>query len=712
MNAGQRFLARLQDQRWRVVKAYESSDCAPAALATLALFYGNDVGVAKVRSLMRTSLQGTSIHEIEEAAPALGFDVNYSFSRERDLQSIQSPSIALCQGSRGSHFVVVFAVRQGEVVVGDPSHGVILMKPFAFREVWTGHRLAIFPNVSMRRSRARLAGYWQVLLSAHSRSLCWAILMSTFATAASLGLSLSAKRVIDAEGQNSRGMLLSAIALSFCVTATKAYFQYLRQVAVAAVGTATERDLAERLITRIFRLQLRFVANRTVGDILSRVADISTVRATLCGAGLVIAIDLTTLTVGVMWLAWLSPMVALVVLAGSIAVVAAGVVVRRRLRECQQVVRDAAAKVLGRLHEAFLSIRIIKSSRAEGREIRRALHGYSAALDAQLLSARITAVTQSVSGAVSSLSVILVIVLVAMTRREYLSAGDIVFFYSAALLIIGASEHLATLVAQTEDGNVALERLHSILDESLEIEPDDTAAGMFSIVTPERVIECDAISFAYHGVPVLAELDLVVRTGERLAIKGPSGVGKSTVAALMAGLYSPQSGEIRFFGSAISQVELRRHAAIAFQDAMLMSGSVIDNIRLGDEQLSDALLTEIVEVCCLEFVESLPNGFQYQVGHVGSALSSGQRQRVALARALAKRPRLLILDEATSHLDEDTEQRVMRNILKMTQAPAGIVIISHRASVWSLADRVLQLDLTVESGDRKFSRKPFVEGVS
>ena len=207
-------------------------------------------------------------------------------------------------------------------------------------------------------------------------------------------------------------------------------------------------------------------------------------------------------------------------------------------------------------------------------------------------------------------------------------------------------------------------------------------------------LDVDRVTFAYGERDVLRDLTLQIRPGRQLAVVGPNGAGKTTLLRLLLGLYRPQHGVIRAGGveyGELDMVALRHEMGIVLQDPLIFHGSIDDNVRAGRSEITDAAVTQaLTAATATEFIERLPEGRDTVVGDEGENLSGGQRQRLAIARALVGRPRVLLLDEPTTHLDDDAVRRLLHNLRVQPDSPA-VVVISHDPHVAELSDDVVYL---------------------
>jgi ATP-binding cassette subfamily B protein len=274
-----------------------------------------------------------------------------------------------------------------------------------------------------------------------------------------------------------------------------------------------------------------------------------------------------------------------------------------------------------------------------------------------------------------------------------LELGYIVAFNSYVLMLIWPLRMAGMLVAQASRSSAAAGRLDAILATDPEVVDEP---GARDLPPGPGEISFDGVGFGYRGGrPILADLDVVIRGGEAVAVVGPTGSGKTTVARLVPRFYDVDEGRVLLDGVDVRDVKvhaLRRNIGIVFEDTFLFSDTVRDNIAFADPQ---APMEDVRRAARLagadEFIEDMPDGYETVVGEQGYSLSGGQRQRLAIARAVLADPRVLILDDATSSVDP-TKEHEIRSALREVMSGRTTLIIAHRPATIALADRVILLD--------------------
>jgi len=274
-----------------------------------------------------------------------------------------------------------------------------------------------------------------------------------------------------------------------------------------------------------------------------------------------------------------------------------------------------------------------------------------------------------------------------------LSLGDLVMFLAYLLMLLGPLAILAQSAATLQNGLSGLDRILDLLDE-----PTEMSSGRFRLIKSDVAgrVTLEEVSFSYPGSDdfALQDVDLDIRAGETIALVGPSGSGKTTLCNLIARFYEPTSGRILLDGANVADIEIgsyRNLTGIVDQDVFLFDGTIAENIAYGNRNATEAdVRTASVLANATEFIEPLANGFDTLIGERGVKLSGGQRQRLAIARAVLANPRILILDEATSNLDTESELKIQNSLTALMESRTAVVI-AHRLSTIAHADRIVVL---------------------
>ena len=495
----------------------------------------------------------------------------------------------------------------------------------------------------------------------------------------------------------SLGSLNTIVLVLLLIFLVQAVFNFLRTYLLALTGEGVVADLRSGLYTHLLGLPLRFFENRKTGEITSRLtSDIATVQGAV-STSLAQLVNQSVLLLGSVILLFVTNLrLTLVMLAVVPVVVLAAAFFGRKLRRISTRFQDLVADANASAEEAISGMQVVKSFTAEALEAGR----YREQVRASYQVARSRAAFRAffVAGIFFAMFSAISVVLWYGGRLVFagtFSAGDLAKFLLYTLFVAGAVGSLTGLYSQFLEALGASKRIFELLDTVSDL-PETANPVSLNGVSGE--VRFEDVSFHYGDrgdEPVLKKISLEARAGEVLALVGPSGAGKSTLVALIPRFYDPVDGRILLDGKDIREVELlelRAHVGTVPQETQLFSGTVRENIRYGRPDAEDADVEAAARAAnAHDFIGTFPSGYDTVVGERGVKLSGGQRQRVAIARALLKNPRILILDEATSSLDSESEALVQSALEHLMQGRTTFVI-AHRLSTIRNADRILVLD--------------------
>lgn len=528
------------------------------------------------------------------------------------------------------------------------------------------------------------------------------ILAATVAVTFASGLGLVFPRImgelVDSALSNVEGAdtgTLDRFALILVgVFLLQAGFNFLRSYLLAIAGEGVVADLRRAVFDRVVRLGVPFFDRRKTGEITSRLtADAAVVQTTVSSAVAQALSQSITLIGSVILLFLLSFRLSLTVLTFVPLIIIAAAVFGRRLRKISTEFQDRLATANSLAEEAISSIRVVKWFTAEEETARLYDHDIRASYEIAVRRARVRSVfVPTVTFVMFST---LALVLWQGGRQVIagnLSAGDLVTFLLYTLTVAGAIGTFTGLYAQLQEALGASQRIFELLDESPEL------AEAATTVDPEPfgTVTFEDVHFAYaeRSGEVLSGIDLAVKQGEVVALVGPSGAGKTTLVQLIPRFYDVTAGRVLVDGVDVRDQDielLRARMAAVPQEVELFSGTITENLRVAKATATEA---EIVDACSAanahDFIAEFPDGYETVVGERGIKLSGGQRQRVAIARALLADPALLILDEATSSLDAESEALV-QSALEVLMRDRTTVVIAHRLSTVRQADRLIVL---------------------
>jgi len=529
----------------------------------------------------------------------------------------------------------------------------------------------------------------------------------------SLAFPYLAGSIIDAAMQRTSGsgsmagsdrtaLLLMGILL------LQAGLSYFHSLSFATVGQRSLVDLRRATYSRLISLPMTFFAQRRVGELASRLsADLIQIEDTLITVVPQFLRQTTLLVGGIALIAVTSLQLTGIMLASLPLVIVVAVAFGRKTRKIYREAQDRLADTATIVEETLQGIVNVKAFSNEGYELNRYHEGLGKFLTATLRGARLRAAF--IAFIIFALFGFIVLVLwsgARLLQQGKITFGDLTRFGLYTTFVAGAMGQFAELYSQLQKAIGATQRVRELLRETGEVEallgptPPSTLPRLRGDVVFENV------HFTYPsrtGVEVLQAINLAAISGQRIALVGPSGAGKSTLISLLLRLYEPSAGRLLIDGRNARDyrlTELRGQMSMVPQEVLLFGGSIAENIAYGKPGASAAEIEAAArQANAHEFIQAFPEGYATLVGDRGIKLSGGQRQRVAIARAILKNPAILILDEATSSLDSDSE-RLIQEALEALMRGRTSFIIAHRLATVRHADLIIVISggRVVESG--------------
>jgi ATP-binding cassette subfamily B protein len=519
------------------------------------------------------------------------------------------------------------------------------------------------------------------------------------AAGALLGFGVVLQRVVDHGLSSGSGAELNqALTMFLLVVTIMAISVAARVYLVNWIGERVVADIRKAVFAQVLKLEPAFFEVTRTGEVISRLTTDTSLLQVVVGSTLAIAARNTLLIGGgLVMLAITSPKLALLVLLGVPVVVVPLWLLGYRVRRLSRTSQDRIADIGAYVDEVLYGIRTVQAFCHEA--IDRARYGqqveaaFTAAVRRTRTSALLTALVMLFTFA--AISIVLWVGGHDVLAGR-LSGGQLSAFVFYALLVAGSVGALSEVAGDLLRAAGATERLVELLAARPHI---TTPAHPMALPEPARgLVELEHVTFRYPSRPdteALADVSATVRPGEKVALVGPSGAGKTTVLQLLLRFYDPDQGVIRMDGVDIRTVEpsaLRHRMALVPQDPVIFGADAWENIRYGHEGVSDPDVRRAAEAAhAAEFLDRLPQGFNTFLGERGLRLSGGQRQRIAIARAILRDPAVLLLDEATSALDAESE-RLVQAALERLMHERTTLIIAHRLATVRKVDRILVLD--------------------
>lgn len=668
----------------------EAGECGLACLAMLARYHGHQVDLPSLRRRFPTSLKGANLARVMEMAAGLDLRTRALRLELDELPQLKTPCILHWDLN---HFVVLKSANARKVVIHDPACGVRTLTCAAASGHFTGVALELEPGPDFRPvkdvqaiSLRSLAGKVRGLNRALALIFLLALGLEVFALVGPFYLQWVLDQVLVSADRN----LLTLLGIGFVlVTVFQAAVSAVRAWTVTWLGASLSVQWIGNLFTHLLHLPLDWFGKRHVGDVVSRFGSIQTIQKTLTTSFVTAILDglMTVFTLVILCL--YSVKLTLLVAGAFVLYALLRWVAFRPLRRAREDQIVYAARQQSELLEAIRGAQTLK------------LHNRQAPRGARYANAIVETTNRGI--AIQRLAI-------AFSAGNQLIFGleRVALIWLAALMVLDGGFTAGMLVAFAAYAEQFTTRAGSLIDKGIEfrmlglhaervadiaLTPPETHLDTGYAGPPsDMTLELRNVNFRYgENEPwILRNCSLRIAAGESVAIVGPSGCGKSTLARILLGLLEPAHGEVLCGGVDIRKMGLARYRSLVgavLQDDQLFAGSVADNIAFFDPDAAPMKVEAAARIAAIhDDIVAMPMGYQTLVGDMGSSLSGGQKQRLVLARALYRRPQLLVLDEATSHLDIERERQVNAavNRLAITR-----VVIAHRPETIASARRAL-----------------------
>ncbi|WP_267897564.1 ABC transporter ATP-binding protein [Cellulomonas rhizosphaerae] len=495
----------------------------------------------------------------------------------------------------------------------------------------------------------------------------------------------------------SRAGVVGAAAVVLVVGLLEAFLVWCRRAFIATPGTNVEQDMRVSMFRHVLDLPVEFHDRWSGGQLLSRsMADLGSIRRWLVFGLVMMLVSAATVVVGVALMIATSWQLGLVYVAGAVPMMWLSFRFREDYKVVARRARDQAGDLATAVEESVHGIRVLKAfGRAQD-----ALDDFSRQADAlrdtEVHKARtLSRVTFALGAIPEAILAVSLAIGVPLAAHGHISVGALVAFFATATIVNRPVERLGQFLAMTLDARAATDRYVQVMDTVSAVQDPAEPVALPAAGPAGTRVELAGVTFAHPtGAEVLTGVDLVLEPGLTTALVGLTGSGKSTLLQLVPRLYDATAGAVLVDGVDVRDLarsDLRGAVAVAFEDPILFSASVRDNVLLGADPDDEELLHLALDVASAHFVADLPRGVDTVIGEEGLSLSGGQRQRIALARAVAARPRVLLLDDPLSALDVSTEAAVTARLREVLVGTTTLVV-AHRPSTVALADRVAVLE--------------------
>lgn len=673
----------------------EAAECGLACLAMVASSHGHETDLLSLRRRFELSSRGATLARLMEIAEQMGF-ANRALRLElEELPQLQVPCLLHWDLN---HFVVLTKADDRRITIMDPAVGERTLTMKEVSPHFTGVALELMPAQGFQKKTEKTQFDLRVLFTGQKG------LWRAFGQMAALSLVLEvfgilmpmlSQWIIDDVVVTRDAPLLAVLAIAtFLLAAMALGTRLLRSWVVLGASLSWRISSSTNVFRYMLKLPLAYFDKRHTGDVLSRFGSVDQIQETITNHLVETVLDgvVSLVTLGLMFM--YSPPLAMIVMGVAVIYALVRFAVFKPYRQAAEelIVRHANAQTF--LLETLRGVAAIKFFAKPNWRVGGWMNQQTAMINATVKQQRISMLYQGVNGLVGAIEQALVLYLAAqLIIEEKFSIGMLVAFLAYKAQFLQRVSELIERVISLYLLKLQGERLADIVLTEPEAPSPVTANAVVKSDEP-MVLEVRNVTFRYSTgeEPILNKVSLTLRTGQAVAVVGPSGCGKSTLLKVLSGQVIPESGEVLLNGVPISRMGAEAFRSVlgtVFQDDQLFSCSIYDNIAMNDVEATPEKVAEAAALAHVhEDILRMPMGYQTLVGGMGATLSGGQKQRVLLARALYKKPRFLLLDEYTSHLDFDTEHHVQQSINALG---SGRFIITHRQHSLSPGDEIYML---------------------
>jgi HlyB family type I secretion system ABC transporter len=695
-------------RRFPHVQQIDEMDCGAACLAMICRYYGRPVSLARIRQLLHTSTDGTSLKALCRAAEDLGLAARPVKVSARNLAQMPLPAIVHWEGN---HWVIVYDVGDEHVRVADPAVGTRRFRRAEFEEKWTGYTALFdyterFENAPVGKSSlAWLWAFFRPFSRLFAKALALAVIVSALQMVLPVFTQVIVDRVLVEQDVGLLNMLvLGMLAVVIFSTVAMLIQRYLLSFAAVRIDSGTLDYLTRRMLA----LPMTYFNTRRTGDIQRRLAGVREVREFVVSQGVGGLMSVTQLAAALVLMFFYSRVLTLVFLITAPLYAGLMFFSARWLRPIFNSLEEAFGKYSSNQIDAIKGIETVKAMGAES-ALRGMMLDQFHGLARRQFNADFT--MMSYEGGIQTVTFLSTALFLWVGAHQVmngaLTIGGLLAFSSLMALANGPVGSLLRLWDNFQLSSVLLDRLNDVFEQ----EPEQGAdhSHLKPVKTLEGSVRFENVGFQYGGPEspkILEGISFDVPAGKSVAIVGRSGSGKTTLVKCLAGLLEPTEGTIYYDGidmKTLSYRDLRRQIGFVLQENHLFDDTIARNVAFSAEEPDmDRVLWAARAANAHRFIEGLPLGYETRIGETGIAISGGQRQRIAIARALYLRPPILVFDEATSSLDSESERVVKENLAQLLEG-RGSFIIAHRLSTIRDADMILVVEKgrLVEQGNHE-----------
>jgi len=689
--------------KYAYVSQHSEEDCGAACLASIAKHYGRTFSLSRIREVVGTGQQGTTLLGIKRGAEMLGFNARPVKTSAEILNQINKAPLPAIIHWKGNHWVVLHGNKGKKCVIADPAVGLRYLSKQELAAGWTDWLMLLLEPDPIRfiaQDNDRIGGLGRFFqrVWAYRGILAQALPINLVLGLLSLASPFLLQILTDDVLVRGDTDLLTTVAIAVVVmNVVSSSLSFVQSNLIAHFAQRLELGLVLEFGQQILRLPLSYYEARRSGEIVSRLRDITQINQLVSQVVVSLPSKFFIALISLGLMIFYSWKLTLVAVCAALAMTLSTVIFQPTLQQKTRNLLVVEAETQGVLVETFKGALTVKSTTSAPQFWEELQSRFSRLANLTFRTTQISIINHTSSSLVSAISGVVLLWFggnLVINPAENLSIGKLLAFNSMNGNFLALISTLINFVDEFTRVKTATQRLTEVIDTTPEDRGDEKKS--LANISPNADITCTKVNFHYPGrVDLIKDFSLTIPGGKAIAIIGKSGCGKSTLAKLIAGLYPLQSGNIRIGIYNLEDLSLdclRQQVVLVPQEAHFWNRSIIENFHLGAPH---ATFEQIVRACQIteadEFISKLPDKYQTILGEFGANISGGQRQRLAIARAIVTDPPVFILDESTAGLDPVSEAQVLDRLLRYRRGKTTI-LISHRPKVINRADWIVLLD--------------------
>jgi ATP-binding cassette subfamily B protein len=691
------------NKKYKCIRQHDVADCGAAVIATVCMQYGKETTITKLRDMSGTDIKGTTALGIIDCFEKLGFEsVLWKLTRENFTESFTLPAIARILTKEGlSHFVVIHKIykekgRVAKLLIADPAKGLIKQSADEFFEDFDGNLILCSPTNEFIADKTKTGGTFSrfsKLLFAQKGLFAYAIIGSIILTLLGIASSFFNKVLMDEILPYNLKNQLVMLCIGFGVIGLfNVLLGAARQHLLLHLSMKIDIPLMLGYFTHIFSLPMKFFGTRRTGDILTRFQDAGTITQVFTQIVLGLIIDLMLIIVTGIILFIMNPTLFGIIIVLTILNAILVYAFLKPYKRLNLETMEKQAMMNSQTIDSLRGVETVKSFGVEKDTMWKIEQRFIPTVRVGYKSGVLQNIQGTIGGFVGNIGNLVLMGIAAMlVMNGDITLGSMMAFMALSGYFMDPVGRLVGLQIQIQQAQIAMKRISELYDLEEEQPDKDNLVKEFSL---DGDIQFSNITFRYGArQPVLQDISLTINKGQKVAFVGQSGGGKTTLAKLILGLWQAEKGQVSINGYNIDELDknlLRQRIAYVPQNVELFSGTVSENIKLGNSTASyEQIKTACQQAGCSDFIEKMPAKYGTYLEEAGANLSGGERQRIALARALIKLPEILILDEATSSLDFVSEAQIYKTLFALK---CTVIIIAHRLSTIRRCNNIIVID--------------------